>query len=303
GCPTVLSTGSSLSELVEEPAAYFDGTSVASITEAMTRVLHDDGLCARLRAAAADTTARFTWTRSAELAWDALRGLAGRRPPAPVRAATLGRVETLVQEPLPVALSAPPTSSDSAVLAAEADLGVLSPLPPGALTALAPAPALVVADDALARGLVAAGLVEQTVLPATDDLTEVGAHDAYAALRARLPRPAFPVDLVAALSRPPRWSLQRPWPVWLLLTDEEVDAETLRTAVPDVVLVVARSSAALLAGSVDTVLVDPVLLTTLEGDLHRARCLGTHVVTLDEDRPATLRATSAVRTTGWPWRG
>lgn len=300
GCPTVLARGSSLSELVDEDDAYFDGFDVADIARSITRVLHDNAFRHRLRKVAAACTSRFTWTRAAELAWAALHELP-RRPVSPPDVSPPGSVADLPRDPRPLVLTEVPAVPDGPeAVAAERTLGLCSDVP-GLVTALAPAPALVVPDDALARRLVTAGLVEQPVLSVEDQLRRATAHDLYAAVRDRLPTPRWPDDLVHALAHPPRWSLERAWPVWLWLTARE---RTAPPAVPEgVVLVIARAPAVVLARSVDRVVVDAELLPKLQADLHRARCLGAAVTVLGDVAPdwASPPDPVAVRTTGWPW--
>ena len=60
GCPTLLARGSSLSELSELDAAFFDGLDAADMAATITRALTDEALHGALRRAAAVSAERFT---------------------------------------------------------------------------------------------------------------------------------------------------------------------------------------------------------------------------------------------------
>lgn len=310
GCPTTMARGSSLSELATEPEAFFDGTDVDDMARAIRRLLEDPAHLDRLRAVAAEASARFTWTQTASLAWAALREVPGRgacpAPPAPRMTPDPAR---LVQEPAALRLDAVPAIDvDAALAAAESDLGITTTLPAGTVATLSPSTALVVPDDAVARQLVASGLLEVPVVANESALPRVNDHDVYAALRPCARDITHPADLVHALRQPPRWSLERPWPVWLHLTSAPAPAPAL----DDRVVVTGGPRAVVLARSVDRVLVEEELAGDLAPDLQRARCLGTEVVVLGDRAAlpwaaqapdlATALREPAARTTGWPWR-
>lgn len=89
GGPVLCARASSLPEVAGDAAAWFDPHDEADLAAAITRVMSDDGLRARLRAAGLRRAARFTWdeTASATLhAFDeALQLCQGRRVPATSR--------------------------------------------------------------------------------------------------------------------------------------------------------------------------------------------------------------------------
>ncbi len=84
GCPAICSDASSLTEVLDEPAARFDPNRADSIARAIERGLTDDDHRAVLAAAAARAVERFTWER---VATDTLAALAelGSRWAGPVR--------------------------------------------------------------------------------------------------------------------------------------------------------------------------------------------------------------------------
>lgn len=363
GCPTVLARGSSLSELVDAQDAYFDGLDPDDMARVLHRVVTDPALRERLREAASVSAARFTWDRSASLAWDELRRMASEahrdvrapvnRGPAPVTvsARDLEGLARLVESPAPVVLGDP----DLGVALRDADAerylgapydtvaqsengGVVPPGSAGLRTALAAATAVVVPSEDVAADVVAAGVVDAPVLLAADTalaaVARCAEHDFYAAYRSGLASVALSTEeaaeVTAAVARAPRWMLERPRPVWLLLTET--------WAAPDVVpsfrevaaarglqLVVGTLGAVSLAGSVDGVLVEAAVLDQVAPQLHAARRRGAVVVAVragatasptpdwcgqatldgaDADSWGTVFAQAARwgRTTGWPWQ-
>jgi glycosyltransferase involved in cell wall biosynthesis len=318
-CPTVLARGSSLSELAEDADAFFDGTDVNDMARALRRLLQEPELRQRLEKVARRSAEKFTWERTAALAWDALRNLPKRERPAPAPQPATTTWDGLAAQPTAVALSGLPSprAVGTDVATAEEELGIVGSLALGVLTDLLPAAVLIVPDDDLARTLVQGGIVGQPVLRRDTDLTEAARHDVYARLRA-LPAATFPGELVRALAHPPRWSLERPWPVWLVLeADPRPDGDLDRLARhKGVVLVHGRPTAVVLARSVDHVLVASELLDGIGDDLQKARCLGTRVTVLAAPRlpvPTWAGAVANVatalandgageRTTGWPFR-
>jgi glycosyltransferase involved in cell wall biosynthesis len=77
GTPVVTSNVSSLPEVVGDAALLVDPRDDDEIADAMARVLHDDALRDRLRAAGPARAATFTWERTAQLTTRTLRRAAG----------------------------------------------------------------------------------------------------------------------------------------------------------------------------------------------------------------------------------
>jgi glycosyltransferase involved in cell wall biosynthesis len=330
GCPTLMARGSSLSELADDESAFFDGSDVASMAEAMTRVLSDEGVREQLRRTAAASSQRFTWQRCARLAWQALEALPS--PPLspsrplvpPVRAGDSAAVAGLATRPGPVLLDAPPQPGPPGVLG----------LPLALRAALAPATALVAGDAERASAAVRAGLLDQPVLTDHSALSRVARRDFHAeyadGLATLVLEAGAAAQLPSAVMRSPRWTLERPRPVWLLLTKDE-PAPLVQDLCDQhgLDLVVARPSGAHLGTSVDVVLVCAADVPGLLPALSRVRVKGARVVVLrrDEDeaaapawctevaltgpvtdpqawRPLLSRWAGAWgRTTGWPWEG
>ena len=298
GSPTVMAQGSSLSELADSDEAFFDGRDVADIARALRGVLTDSALRDRLRAVAGRSAQTFTWARAATLAWAELELMANGRSWIP----------------------APATSSAS-----------VHSLSPASLATLAPCTPVPVSDTAAAARLVALGAVELPLLLESGPAASVR-HDPYATSAAALAglnlSPALSEEVVRALGAPPRWWLERPAPVCLVLTASPpvTDLEQVGLAV-GLLVRQAGSEMAHLAQSVDVVVVaNGVLAAELLPLLHRARRHGAVVLevvepggsaTLPFAAPSRLTgpaecasswvtALSAAalhgRTTGWPWR-
>ncbi|MCW2615830.1 MAG: glycosyl transferase family 1 [Frankiales bacterium] len=305
-CPTVLARGSSLVELSEDDAVFFDPEDVADITAALRRLLEDDNHLAHLRSAARAGARQFTWERSARLAWTALDDLVARTPRTPgappallvVDAANTAAVHNLPRRPGAVRVNDPRDVSAER---------------------LAPATAFVVSAPAGARPLVEARLLYQPVV--TDiGLERVALHDPLAEQAPLLAgldlNPALLHDVVAAAARTARWTLERPAPVVLLLRRPGTRAHAV---LGDALVVEGGPDDVHLARLVDHVVVEQALLPALGESLRRARCLGTgvHVLT-DASCAADVPSWASVlppsengvsladgmfdRRTGWPWR-
>jgi glycosyltransferase involved in cell wall biosynthesis len=278
GCPTLMARGSSLSELSDDPASYVDGQDVTDVARGLDALLSDEELRDRLRAAGARTTSRITFARSAELAWQALEPLAARAAPAPggplvarpLADAQPGQALVLPRAAAPEGQAGEQGREEGGELGqALAALGVTGIVPPPHVARAWAAPAVVAPDDDRARDLVASGLVDVPVVvdgggQAQAWLARAGQQDLYRLVRELLDPAslgsALADELVAALSAAPRWTLDRPWPVWLLLTDDDAllsAADRLRGVAREegVVLVVAAPAAVPLAGGCDRVLV------------------------------------------------
>ncbi len=326
GRPTVLAQGSSLDELCDEPAAFFDGLCVDAIAAALLRVLSDEPFRTTLRAAGARATERFTWEHSAQRAWSALTGLAGAppRPSAPSATPTRlsSRPDEPSREPGPVLMDVPVPAGVVGASGLLVDARVL----------LADATALVFPDIDAASEAVCGGLLDVPVLVGTAELKAVTTHDFYAEYAAGLtahPPPAALVPvLVEAVQSAPRWMLERPRTTWLVLDPEPVEP-ALERAVRDlgVDLVVARLAGVGLSGLVDAVLIAVEHVPPLLPALAAARRRGARVITVGpgstpelpawcEPTPLISQLTTVVgwgdnlpaavsswnRITGWPWR-
>jgi glycosyltransferase involved in cell wall biosynthesis len=330
GCPTLLARGSSLSELTPDPEAFFDPLDTPALATAITRVLSQPAARQSLLATSQATAASFTWHDTGRRTW---RALAALGPPrgrdwdavaSPVRLSDGPAVERLAAAPAPVLL-------DVALPAGPPErLG----LPVGARAALAPATALLAPTARVASEAVCAGLLDQPVLTDVSQLARSARHDWYAECADGLETLHLDADTAAAVVeaalRSPRWMLERPRPVWLLLTDTEaeVSLDDDLAAAADVDLVVARTAAVSLADLVDVVLTGAAAVPDLEPALARARARGARVVALHEcvatavtpvwcddvvlpGAPEDAAAwqerlhaagVEAARTTGWPWR-
>lgn len=202
GTPSLLAASSSLVELFDDEAAYFPPSDVAALASRMTEVLSEPELRARLLDTAIRAVKHFTWERTADRTWRALQGLPRRAVAGPAVPGTLHRLTRdwaefeaeLVRDPGVVVLPA---------LAGEhEDLSALLAPVMGAIT--------VSAEDA-ARALelgvtaapVAVGVDEDSVTSIAQHCwnTDVGILWASA-----LTPTALDPDVVAAMSRRPRWS-------------------------------------------------------------------------------------------------
>lgn len=329
-CPTILARGSSLSELANDPEAFFDGHDVADMTRAMARVLADGPYRERLRGIAGVSAERFTWQRAARLAWTALEQIAATPAPAarsqviPVALSDTAAIAALAERPGPVRVD---------MRLEPAEPGLFG-LPLRHRLDLAPATALLVADQVAASEVVRAGLLDMAVRIEPADADRLARHDfhaAYAAGLACLPPTgtALLESVVAAVERAPRWTLERPRPVWLLVGTAPALSELVALCdEAGVDLVAVRPEGVGLAASADVALVAANDLADLESSLGDARRRGAVVVVLHPpgssvrapawaeavqlDGPMTSpeswrgallsRAASWGRTTGWPWR-
>jgi glycosyltransferase involved in cell wall biosynthesis len=333
GCPTLLAQGSSLSELSDEPATFFDGYDTGSMTSAIVRVLSDAPARQALQRAGDRSAGTFTWQRSAERAWAALEALvagapmiaapAGAPPPAPVRLSDADAVRHTLVRPAPVLLDAP---------LPHGPVGVLG-VPTAGRAALAGATALLAPDVQSAAQVAREGILEHPVLLAQDGLERAVAHDFYAeyafGLRGLELDARLRATVASAVASPPRWTLERPRSVWLLLTDGPVeDALREAAAAVGVDFVAAALDAGALLALADTVLVRAADLPAQEAPLLHARRRGVRVVALQQPQdeltapewcaslvldgpPGSARSWEAQlgavaarwgRTTGWPWR-
>jgi glycosyltransferase involved in cell wall biosynthesis len=333
GCPTLLAQGSSLSELSDEPAAFFDGHDTGSMTNAIVRVLDDAATRQALQRAGARSASRFTWQRSAERAWTALEDLvagtppvsapAGSSLPAPVPLSDSDAVRRTLVRPVPVLLDAP---------LPDGPVGVLG-IPTAGRAALAGATALLAPDVHIAAQVARAGILEHPVVLTQEGLERAAAHDFYTEYAVGLKDleldSTLQATLASVVASPPRWMLERPRSVWLLLTEEPVE-EALREAAAavGVDLVPAAPDAGALLTLPDAVLVRVEDIPAHEAPLLHARRRGVRVVALRHPQddltspdwcaslvldgpPGAVRSWEAQltavagrwdRTTGWPWR-
>ncbi len=73
GAPVVTTTGSALAEVVEDAALLVPADDPVALADAMTRVLDDSAVAARLRVAGPARAAQFTWARCVDQHVDAYR--------------------------------------------------------------------------------------------------------------------------------------------------------------------------------------------------------------------------------------
>jgi glycosyltransferase involved in cell wall biosynthesis len=78
GAPTVTSSVSSLPEVAGDAALMVDPHDTAALTDALARLLADDALRDRLRAAGRERARRFSWARTAQLYAELMRRIAPR---------------------------------------------------------------------------------------------------------------------------------------------------------------------------------------------------------------------------------
>jgi glycosyltransferase involved in cell wall biosynthesis len=336
GCPTMMARSSSLIELADDDLAYFDGEDVDAIARALSQLVEDEHLRRHLVELGARSAQRLTWQAAARRTWSALAAVtdssrSGARSAQDEPAPPATDVATLKDLPRPLDLDewgliAPGTASldGTGPHFASPDATWLRPL-------LAQATALCTDDAARCRQVLSAGVLDQPVISRRLE-PFAHRHDLYAALRLRLPGVELTAEeasaLVQALSLPPRWMLERPRSVVLLLSDRWHDrswANALSKIGDEegVDVVVAAPDAWGSARSVDVVAVDTSALTL--DYLLDARCHGTTVAAIAEpgteppgwverisldgapEEPAAWRATlrrqsQRGRTTGWPSR-
>jgi glycosyltransferase involved in cell wall biosynthesis len=180
GTPVLLARSSSLVELLDDEKAYVAPGDIAELSARMALVLTDQGVRDDLVAAGDRAVERFTWARTAELAWRALEQVRPRPVAhAPVTVEVLGRAAVELRAALSGGVEVAPGVADvvvhvlpadghweeqSAVLAERPGVVVLPPLDDvsGDLSALlAPALGVVVsspedASRALELGVVSA---------------------------------------------------------------------------------------------------------------------------------------------------
>ncbi|RJQ44235.1 MAG: glycosyltransferase family 1 protein [Gaiellales bacterium] len=76
GTPVIVSRSSSLPEVVGEAGVYVDPLDMDDLARAITEVVSDEGLAARLRARGLEQAARFSWERAARETLEILRDAA-----------------------------------------------------------------------------------------------------------------------------------------------------------------------------------------------------------------------------------
>ncbi len=101
GCPTVLSSTSSLPEVLDWPEATFDPTDVDSIAGVVERATTDEAFRSRLRARGAERAGALTWDAVARRLVDAAVEVLPPPPPGPTRLP----LRLAVAGPLPPTLS------------------------------------------------------------------------------------------------------------------------------------------------------------------------------------------------------
>ena len=340
-CPTALARSSSLVELADDPRAFFDPLDLDEMARTLAALVLDANLRQHLRRVAAKSASLFTWTRSAALTWSALGDLVAgpTEPPAPtssgrvVQASDEHSVRDLGKAPAAATVHASDLSPGSWWTDATGGEGedtktleLYRAGPPGLRSALAATTALLTDDEPVVRSLVAGGLLDQPLVPASLLITALR-HDPVTHLASLIGGPLTPElvsDVVAAAARSPRWSLERPLPVLLLLRHSWDDSAPATPSRPGVLLVCGGPGAATLADRVDHVALDADLVSELLATLHRARRHGTgiHVVVPhdattaplpewmirhdgDADDPTGWQGflnQEHDRRTGWPWR-
>jgi glycosyltransferase involved in cell wall biosynthesis len=128
GTPAIASDRSSMPEILGRPDLLFDPDDAASLAAVMRRALADEAWRAEIAAHAPRQAARFTWERSAEVAWSALREAA----PRPLRGRPRPRPTLAVVAPLPPSPSgvADYTAELAEALADHYAVTLVSPDPP-----------------------------------------------------------------------------------------------------------------------------------------------------------------------------
>lgn len=342
GVPTLLARSSSLVELTDDPDAFFDPMSAKDIAASITRVLVDDVRRRALAVSATQAAHGLTWSAAAAKAWTALEQVPTARAPArPTSRAARTHPALLASTPGPVLLEPgmlerpplPAGATRAALATSDDEVQLSTPAGAGVRAALTAATALCTDDPELASRVVQAGALEAPVVP-VEALPVVDRHDVRAALAERLKglgvRGQHARDVVEAASAGCRWTLERPRPVWLLITRSWQDAarsSTLRE------IASAAGGDLVVAGPAGFGLAMWSDVVAVEGDavsldiLRIARGRGAVVVALRRDGggsgPAdwahTASGPSAAdpeawavlfdqwlrrwgRTTGWPWQ-
>jgi glycosyltransferase involved in cell wall biosynthesis len=90
GCPVVASNATAIPQTAGDAAILVDPTSVAALTAAMARVVGNPELARRLSFQGKAQSARFSWTRTAELTRRVYREALAGRHPAPTRPSPIG---------------------------------------------------------------------------------------------------------------------------------------------------------------------------------------------------------------------
>jgi glycosyltransferase involved in cell wall biosynthesis len=79
GTPVIASRAASIPEVVGDAGLLLDPTDVGAWTDAIVRVVNDEHLRDRLRAAGVRRASAFTWERTARMTLDVYRRAAGHR--------------------------------------------------------------------------------------------------------------------------------------------------------------------------------------------------------------------------------
>jgi glycosyltransferase involved in cell wall biosynthesis len=87
GCPVVAARAASIPEVCGDAAVYFDPHDPRDLAAALTRVMADPALRARLARDGRERAKRFSWRASAERVYDVLDEVLGERTPPATDAA------------------------------------------------------------------------------------------------------------------------------------------------------------------------------------------------------------------------
>ena len=220
GTPALLARTSSLVELNDDERVFFAAGAVDELAALVGRVLADETLRADLVARGRRAASRFTWERTAALAWEALLPLR-RSSPAQRSLAVVGEAPSCAALPVDV------PGAERVLHVGTADLAqrlvdrpgvvALEAAPEDALQLLAPAIGVVVPDVVTAAALVTAGVTSAPVVVATgvDEIANA-AHAAYDGdplehwVRGDHD---LPLEAAAPLLRRPRWAARPRGPV------------------------------------------------------------------------------------------
>jgi glycosyltransferase involved in cell wall biosynthesis len=80
GCPVVAARAGAVPEVCGDAALWFDAAEPRSLTEALRRLLEEDGLAVEMRRQGLDRASGFTWRRAAEVLLHLIAPAAGARP-------------------------------------------------------------------------------------------------------------------------------------------------------------------------------------------------------------------------------
>ena len=79
GVPVIASRAASMPEVLGDAGLLLDGTDSKAWSDALVRIVHDEPLRTRMRAAGLARAAAFTWERTARITLDVYRHVATRR--------------------------------------------------------------------------------------------------------------------------------------------------------------------------------------------------------------------------------